>query len=189
MISMCGYERRKEPAKVRAALIHAAAEIICDKGLARLTIDAVAKAAGVTKGGLFHHFASKDDLVQGVLDAMMTSASARIDEIIAADPEAHGRFSRAYLNGVFENHQLEGKVSTRMLCLAMLADPDIQGRWSDWVASQVAHHAETDDNPNCALVRLAADGAWLNSLKHPGIPPPLPVELYRTLIELTKQTS
>jgi AcrR family transcriptional regulator len=174
---------------VRAALIDAAAHLIAEKGMARLTVDAVAKAAGVTKGGLFHHFATKDDLVQGVLDAMFAFANERIGAAMADDPEPHGRFTRAYLNGVFEDAQLNGKTSSRTLCLSMLADPNLQASWSDWVDSQIAHHAETDDNPQCALVRLAADGAWLNSLKHPGTPPPLPADIYRSLIDLTKPPS
>ncbi|MES2290847.1 MAG: TetR/AcrR family transcriptional regulator [Pseudomonadota bacterium] len=189
MLPPSGLERRKEPEKVRAALIDAAAEMIAEKGMARLTVDAVARAAGVTKGGLFHHFPTKDDLVQGVLEAMTQFASERIDEAMASDPEPHGRFTRAYLNGVFEDHRLNGKTSSRTLCLAMLADPAVQGSWSKWVADQIARHAETDDNPPCTLVRLAADGAWLNSLGHTGVPPPLPVEVYRSLIDLTKPPS
>ena len=56
MLSPTGYERRKEPEKVRAALIAATASIIAEHGLGKLTVDGVARAAGVIKGGLFHHF-------------------------------------------------------------------------------------------------------------------------------------
>lgn len=186
MVGAAGVERRKEPEKVRAALIDAAAQLIAENGMARLTVDAVAKAAGVTKGGLFHHFSTKNELIQGVLNAMIAFAGEQLDAAMAEDPEPHGRFTRAYLNGVFKDKRLNGKTSSRTLCMAMLADPDLQYSWSSWVAQQIARHAETDDNPRCALVRLAADGAWLNSLMQPGIPPPLPVEVHRTLIELTK---
>lgn len=186
MLPPSGYERRKEPEKVRAALIQAAAHLIAEQGLSRLTVDAVAKAAGVTKGGLFHHFPSKQDLVRGVQEAMIEIADATIDARMANDPEPHGRFTRAYLDGVFADHKLDGNTSSRTLCLAMLADPDLQDGWAGWVEGRVALHAATDDNPACALVRLAADGAWLGSLQHPDRPPPLPAEVHAMLLELTR---
>ena len=186
MLCSSRYERRKEPEKVRAALIDAAATLICEQGLSRMTIDAVARLAGVTKGGLFHHFASKEELIQGVLDAMVAMAEVQVDTAMAADPERHGSFTRAYLGGVFAEPKLANGSSSRTLCLAMLADPKLQGAWFDWVAGQVARHAATDDNPACALVRLAADGIWLNSLRHGPAPPPLSPDLQATLIGLTR---
>ncbi len=183
-----GYERRKAPEKVRAALIDAAAALIAEHGLSRLTIDAVARAAGVTKGGLFHHFPSKDALVQGVLDAMI----AFVDEVTASkmaiDSEPHGRFTRAYLDNVLVDHRLNGTVSSRALCLATLADPAIQAIWTDWVAGRVERHAETDDNPACALVRLAADGAWLNSLRDADGAKALTPELMTRLVAMTRSS-
>ena len=185
MLPPSGYERRKEPEKVRAALIQAAAQLIAEQGLTRLTVDAVARAAGVTKGGLFHHFPSKQDLVRGVQETMIAFANETMDAMMATDPEPHGRFTRAYLKGVFADQKLGGITSSRTLCLAMLADPDLQEGWAGWVESRIVRHAETDDNPGCALVRLAADGAWLNSLQHPTDPPPLPAEVHEMLIGLT----
>lgn len=171
---------------MRAALIGAAAALIADQGLSRLTVDAVARAAGVTKGGLFHHFPSKDDLIQGVIGAMIDSADATIATTMADDPEPHGSFTRAYLAGVFTDKRVTERASTRTLCLAMLADPTLQDVWLDWVKDQVAKHAATDDNPACALVRLAADGAWLNSLRQHTTPPSLPPEVLAMLIDLTR---
>lgn len=69
--------RRKDPVAVRSALIEAAAGVIAREGFARLTVDGVAKLAGVTKGGLFHHFPSKQALVDGVFSEMLSDAKAR----------------------------------------------------------------------------------------------------------------
>lgn len=170
---------------MRAALIVAAAAMIAEKGLNRLTIDAVAKAAGVTKGGLFHHFASKDDLIQGVQNTMIDAADATISASMADDSVRHGSFTRAYLNGVLSRPKVIDDLPTHTLCMAMLGDPKLQDDWFDWVGQQVARHAETDDNPSCALVRLAADGIWLNSLRRGGMPPPVPPEVVAALIALT----
>jgi AcrR family transcriptional regulator len=186
VIAPSAYERRKAPDKVRAALVQAASDLIAQEGLARLTVDAVARAAGVTKGGLFHHFASKNDLITGVITAMIEAADEVIEARMAADDEPHGRFTRAYLENVFTTPQLDGGASARTVCRAMMADPDMHKIWSEWLDRRIASHAETDDNPDCALVRLAADGAWLKSLSSPEAPAPLSRELQAKLIALTR---
>ena len=37
------------------------------KGVAKLTLEAVAKEAGVSKGGLLYHFSNKEALIEGMI--------------------------------------------------------------------------------------------------------------------------
>src|SRR3546814_10243849 len=53
------HQRKKQPELVRRSLIDCAARIVAEAGVGGATIQAVADAAGVTKGGLLHHFPSK----------------------------------------------------------------------------------------------------------------------------------
>jgi TetR/AcrR family transcriptional regulator, transcriptional repressor for nem operon len=46
----------------RTKLLNAALKVIRAKGYSATTVDDVCKAAGVTKGSFFHHFASKEEL-------------------------------------------------------------------------------------------------------------------------------
>lgn len=52
----------------RAKLLDAALKVIRAKGYSATTIDELCAAAGVTKGALFHHFKSKDDLAVAAAD-------------------------------------------------------------------------------------------------------------------------
>lgn len=180
--------RRKDPTRIRGALLDAATAVIVRQGLARLTVDAVARTAGVTKGGLFHHFASKDELIRGVLGTMLAQAESHLAEVMAADPEPYGRFTRAYLAGACDKQGPEAAAS-RSLCVAMLGDPALSGTWRDWVAAKVAEHAATDDSTRCAMVRLAADGIWLASLDSADSPPPVCRTVRDGLMALTYPTS
>lgn len=50
------------PAPARETILNAALVLIRTKGFAATSVDDLCKAAGVTKGAFFHHFASKDAL-------------------------------------------------------------------------------------------------------------------------------
>jgi AcrR family transcriptional regulator len=74
----------------RDAVLRTAARLFREKGYERTTVRDVAKAVGLQSGSLFHHFASKTEILAEVMeqglalsDAMLTRAVAE-----AADPEA-----------------------------------------------------------------------------------------------------
>ncbi|EKF20026.1 TetR/AcrR family transcriptional regulator [Nitratireductor pacificus] len=52
----------------RDRIVSAAAALFYGEGVRRVSVDAVAEKAGVTKRTLYYHFASKDDLVAAYLD-------------------------------------------------------------------------------------------------------------------------
>ncbi|OMC36991.1 TetR family transcriptional regulator [Mycobacterium sp. GA-1841] len=59
-------ERRLE--HTRSVLLDAAEEVFAEKGFAPATLDDIARAAGYTKGAIYKHFATKDDLFLAVSD-------------------------------------------------------------------------------------------------------------------------
>jgi len=67
-------------AETRALLIRAATETLHTVGYANTTTALVARRAGVTTGALHHHFASKDELLFGVLDSASERLLARLTE-------------------------------------------------------------------------------------------------------------
>jgi AcrR family transcriptional regulator len=56
----------QRPTKQR--IVDAATKLFYAEGIGRVSVDAVAAKAGVTKRTLYYHFASKDDLVTAYLD-------------------------------------------------------------------------------------------------------------------------
>ena len=75
------YTRAKQPEQVRRALLDHAAAIAMDHGVSGITVQAVAAAAGVTKGGLFHHFGSKQALIEGLFADLLARVDAEIDAL------------------------------------------------------------------------------------------------------------
>ena len=70
----------------RDALLDAAKRVMQRVGAGHLTLDAVAKEAGVSKGGLLYHYPSKGDLLRGML-------TARVATMMRHDLEAQMRRS------------------------------------------------------------------------------------------------
>ncbi|MDF3340576.1 helix-turn-helix domain containing protein [Mycolicibacterium septicum] len=59
-------ERRLE--HTRSVLLDAAEEVFAEKGFAPATLDDIARAAGYTKGAIYKHFTTKEDLFLAVSD-------------------------------------------------------------------------------------------------------------------------
>lgn len=64
----------------RAALLEKATELFAERGYADTSLESVASASQVTRGAVYHHFASKQALFEVVLDQQ---ESAVIEEIMA----------------------------------------------------------------------------------------------------------
>jgi AcrR family transcriptional regulator len=118
--------RKKQPAFVRHELLDRAVRIILDHGPAKLTVQAVSDAAGVTKGGLFHHFPTKRALVEGIFATLTERLDADIDAAMARDPAPRGRFTRAYVEVVVPDPAVGRMSPAAALYLSALADPDVR---------------------------------------------------------------
>lgn len=64
----------------RALLLAAAREVFAESGFAAATIDEIVRRAGVTRGALYHHFDSKEDLFRAVYEAMEQELAQRSTE-------------------------------------------------------------------------------------------------------------
>ena len=73
-------------AKTIAAILEAAGRVIRRLGSAGLTIDAVAAEAQVSKGGVLHHFASKDALIAAMVAHQLASMQEALELIEAGLP-------------------------------------------------------------------------------------------------------
>ncbi len=67
-------------AETRATLIRATIDLLQMVGFAGTTTALIAKRSGVTTGALHHHFATKDELMFGVLDHASERVRERLEE-------------------------------------------------------------------------------------------------------------
>lgn len=155
------HHRPKDPESVRRALIDCAARLAVTEGLAGLSIQAVASAANVTKGGLFHHFPSKQALIEAVFLDLLETLGRDIDRLMAEDETASGAFTRAYVTVTIQGDMAKPNTPWPALFISALTDPALRKRWADWYQARLQRHTATDSAPHLAIIRYAADGVWL----------------------------
>lgn len=74
-------ERRTQSERsesTRAALVSAARSLFAERGYAAVGTEEIVRAAGVTRGALYHHFAGKRDLFQAVYEQIEAELAQRI---------------------------------------------------------------------------------------------------------------
>ena len=165
------FKRKKQPDVVRRALMDSAVHIAANYGLSAVTVQRVSDAAGVTKGGFLHHFASKQTLIDAIFAEMMGDLDREVDASIATDPEPYGSFTRAYVDAVI-NMVWEGNTNPRgSLSIVMFADPQLSDLWADWFNERLRRHSDTDGDVALAVVRMAVDGMWIGDHARIDLPP------------------
>lgn len=94
----------------RAALVSAARALFAEKGYAETSTPEIVRAAGVTRGALYHHFEDKQAVFRAVTEAEYKAVAANIMAGAVADqPDAIAALkagSRAYLDAM----QVPGRV-------------------------------------------------------------------------------
>src|SRR5258708_6372832 len=109
ILCVCHYTQRMSHVKsrremyseaTRAALLDEATTLFAARGYASTSLEDIASASQVTRGAVYHHFASKRALFEAVLRAQEAGAVARITAAAtAADPwEAATLALDAYLD-------------------------------------------------------------------------------------------
>ncbi|AMT97634.1 MULTISPECIES: TetR/AcrR family transcriptional regulator [Psychrobacter] len=158
------HKRKKQPEVVRRALLDQAARITLEQGLSKVTFQAVADATGVTKGGVMHHFATKNALVLEVFNDAMAKFEAEVDAAMAKDAVSYGSFTRAYIDATIslgEKGQAEFDNQATLYVL-MLGDSELRALWAKWANAQLKKYEATDNTETLCMVRLVVDGIWLS---------------------------
>lgn len=151
----------------RSALLEAAQQIVMAEGPYRLTLDAVAARAGVSKGGVLYHFPNKDALLVGLLARAFETMKGWVEARVAGATPGQGAIARAYIDFVREVHGSERDMPTMgaalLACAALKREllAPFHMELSDWLERMVEDGLPRDA---AALVWLTLDGAWLNGV-------------------------
>ncbi|MGO4257791.1 TetR/AcrR family transcriptional regulator [Marmoricola sp. RAF53] len=91
----------------REELLAIAAGLFAERGFKNTTVRDIADAAGILSGSLYHHFDSKESMVDELLDTFQTALWEKYDEITASDLTPKGKLEaivRASFDAIDHHH-------------------------------------------------------------------------------------
>lgn len=159
-------------AETREALIAAARPLFAEHGFADVALETIVRAAGVTRGALYHHFPDKTELFAAVFERVEAEVAARMGEAIAAgnqtDPVEIMR-----LGAIF---WLDACSEPEVQRITLVDAPAVLG-WTRWT--------EIGDRYNTGMVR-----ELLSTAIETGRIPPQPIEATaRTLLGAMREAT
>ena len=148
------------PPLARERVLDAFESIVITEGERAATLDATAKAAGVSKGGLLYHFGSKEELEAGMLQRLDQLTSTDLDRMTSAE---EGPVSYYIRTSVMEDLALDRALlaASRLAQGGSVAAADalrnVRRLWEDAIRPHVRDQTSLD------LVMLLSDGLYFNN--------------------------
>ena len=155
------------PPGAQTRVLDAAEAIIRARGVPALTLEGAARGAGISKGGLLYHFASKEALLVALMQRLADRITADYEAVLAAQPEGPGRALRACLAFTFDEPDiLEAHARAAAVMLAAFHhDPALLNPIRAFFA-RIRAEAVADGTPPgvAAAIMMAGDGLFMARL-------------------------
>ncbi|MFC7339795.1 TetR/AcrR family transcriptional regulator [Saccharopolyspora griseoalba] len=109
----------------RAELLEIAAQLFATRGYAQTTVRDIADEAGILSGSLYHHFSSKETMLEEILRSFMDGLLERFQEIVAgaaAPREALDGLVRYSFTAIHEQQAAVSLYQNEIALLSRLPD-------------------------------------------------------------------
>lgn len=155
----------------RETILAAAAELFADKGVSATSVREIAQRVGILSGSLYHHFGSKDELVQEIVLSYLDELLARYRDIVARElppVEAMEALLRASLDTI-QNHPYATEIyQNDAAYLRHLprgeemaeAGEQVPATWMAVIEAGVAAGELRDDIPARIFYNMLRDAMW-----------------------------
>ena len=145
----------------RNALLDVAEQVVHARGIASLTIGEVAKAAGISKGGVQSCFGTKDQLINAMFERSFTEYKADIAARVGANPTSSEQLM-AHVAATRDIDDTEARRAASMMS-AMMSGPDqyraaLRGWYREHMAS---FDTTTQAGRRDRLAFIATEGAFM----------------------------
>ncbi len=168
----------------RDRILDSLQDILVGEGYSAVTLEAVARDAGVSKGGLLYHFPSKTAMLTGLIERLRVLAEEEFREAVEGEEGVVRVFLRTSLPRSPEERELYWAVIAALRGQEDMPEEavrTVQGlfsRWGDLL------HEELTDPVLAEIVLRAGDGLYMAAIA--GLPQPDPVLTQRMIDRLVE---
>jgi AcrR family transcriptional regulator len=78
----------------KAQILATAMSVFAEKGFAKASMNDIVRASGLSKGGVYWHFKSKDALITAIFDQFFMEQLALLDEVMAGEGTAAAKLQQ-----------------------------------------------------------------------------------------------
>lgn len=143
---------REQMAENRRRILDVASKLFRDRGFDAVSVAEVMKAAGLTHGGFYGHFGSKDDLIAQTLAHVLASDAAEGDDIRA--------YLDAYLSPGHRDNPAGGCPTAGLAAAIRHQSPAARGAMTEGLRSQIGRIEKALPLAEPADRHRAAIGSW-----------------------------
>lgn len=168
----------------RDRILDALERLLAEASAGQVSISAVATEAGVSKGGLLHHFPTKEAMLAALVRRLGEHSDAQLSDAVAGGTSVANFYLQSYDNSD------QGNVALFRSIIAALRSTDrpatgeenevhtavveVMRSWDSGLQTEIS------DPVRAEIVRLVGDGMFLAALL--GLPQP-DAELHRQVVE------
>ena len=163
----------REPGERRERILASAAALFARKGVSATTVREIADDAGILSGSLYHHFESKEAMVDEIVTSYLEDLRTRYKRVLATDTdprtrlhdlivaslevaEAHPHATEIYQNDVNYLAQIE------RFSYLKNAGKEVQSAWLEVITTGIEQGIFRPDLDPKILYRLMRDAVWLS---------------------------
>jgi AcrR family transcriptional regulator len=164
----------------REQLVAVTIDLVAEHGHAACSLQRIADAAGLTKGAVIYHFASKNAVIRAAYDTVVGALTARVAAAVQLAPGPAAAVD-AYVESMI-GHMAENPTHVRVLAEALApatdtgvdddpASPERSRALADLLAAAVAageYRADLDAATVAVIVHGAIDAVVAQTLTDPG---------------------
>jgi len=163
----------REPQARRQVILNRAAALFARKGVAATTVREIALEVGILSGSLYHHFESKEAMVDEIIASFLEDLRARYKAVLASDADPRTRLHDLVLASLdvaeahphaIEIYQNELNYLSQLERFAYLknAGKEVQSTWLQVINAGISAGAFRADLDPKILYRLLRDAVWLS---------------------------
>ncbi|HEY7225596.1 MAG TPA: TetR/AcrR family transcriptional regulator [Micromonosporaceae bacterium] len=163
----------REPTDRRRSILDSAAALFARKGVAATTVREIADEVGILSGSLYHHFESKEAMVDEIISSFFDDLRTRYKEVLTSDVDARTRLhdmvvasievghAHRYATEIYQNDVNYLSQLERFAYLGNNAR-EVQANWLTIIRAGIAEGVFRDDIDPRIAYRLMRDALWLS---------------------------
>lgn len=99
--------RKNNPKQAIENIITISAKLFAEKGYDKTSMQDIADAVGMSKGGIFHHFSSKEDIFNAVMERQFEQVTETVKKWL---DDMHGLTAKEKLRGLIRRNLMDEKI-------------------------------------------------------------------------------